>query len=372
MRQEGGAYPVYIGTGLLEQLPAIVSQLLPGRRTALIADAGVAALYGEWRAGGPMGWRGREQSCNDEAPAGWSEPLTFPPGEASKTRETWARLTDALLARTFGRDSAIVALGGGVTGDLAGFVAATFARGIPVVLVPTTLLAMLDASIGGKTGVDTPLGKNLVGAFHPPAAVVSDLLTLTTLPDREYRCGLAEAVKHGLMEDGDHFAWIESQVDRLNHRDLGVLEELVRRSVAIKAAVVAGDERESGRRAVLNAGHTVAHAIEQVTAYARPHGEAVAMGLVAECRVGEAMGVTEAGTADRVAGLLTRLHLPVLHLLPALPALTEAMRLDKKSLAGALRFALPASIGHAHREGGAWTIAVDEAVLRGVLGRREG
>ena len=360
MAHDGGRYPVYIGVGLLDSLTALVTRHLPGRRTALIADATVAALYAEWREGGVMPWRPRERTCHDDPPSGWSAPFTFPAGEVSKTRDAWDRLTDEMFAAGYGRDSGIVALGGGVTGDLAGFVAATFARGIPFVQVPTTLLAMLDASIGGKTGVDTPHGKNLVGAFHPPAAVIADLLTLTTLGDREYRCGLAEAVKHGLIADADHFAWIEQHADALNARALDALEPLVRRSVAIKAEIVASDERESGRRAVLNAGHTVAHAIERETNYATLHGEAVAIGLVAECRLGEEMGVTEPGTADRVSELLSRFHLPVSSDLTASTALTplrDAMQLDKKSLGGEIRLALPVRIGEAFRKGDEWTIA---------------
>jgi 3-dehydroquinate synthase len=355
VQHDGGRYPVYIGAGLFDSLTALVARHLPGRRTVLVSDATVASLYAEWRKGGVMPWRPRERTCHEEPPGGWAMPLTFAPGEASKTRDTWARLTDEMFAAGYGRDSSIVALGGGVTGDLAGFVAATFARGIPFVQVPTTLLAMLDASIGGKTGVDTPHGKNLVGAFHPPAAVIADLLTLSTLSDREYRCGLAEAVKHGLIADAGHFEWIEAHVDALNERALDALDTLVRRSVAIKAEVVASDERESGRRAVLNAGHTVAHAIERDANYSIPHGEAVAMGLVAECRVGEEMGITERGTADRVSELLSRLHLPVA---PAVPvaSLVSSMRHDKKAVRGAIRLALPVRVGEAYRDGEEWTV----------------
>jgi 3-dehydroquinate synthase len=356
---------VYVGVGLMDSLTLLAAQHLPGRRSALIADATVAELYREWRRGGPMPWRPRAPTCDDTAPAGWAAPFTFPAGETSKTRETWARLTDELLTAGHGRDSGIIALGGGVTGDLAGFVAATFQRGVPFMQVPTTLLAMLDASIGGKTGVDTPHGKNLVGAFHPPVAVVADLLTLTTLTDRDYRGGLAEAVKHGLMMDAEHFGWIEQNSAALNARALDALDPLVRRSVAIKAAVVADDEQESGRRAVLNAGHTVAHAIEQVTNYATPHGEAVAMGLVAECRLGERLGVTEPGTAERVAAVLTALNLPALSAPPDLAALIKAMRFDKKSVGGELRFAFPARVGEADRDGESWTRAVGEVEVEG-------
>jgi 3-dehydroquinate synthase len=275
-----GQYPVYVEPGGLGRLEPLVGEHLPGARVAMIADAAAHALLQAGRFGrGP--WEGTA--------------LTFPPGEPSKTREQWARLTDALLAQGFGRDSGIVALGGGVAGDLAGFVAATYMRGLPYVQVPTSLLAMLDASVGGKTGVDTPEGKNLIGAFHPPAAVLADPRALATLPERDYRSGMAEAVKHGLIADAGYFAWMERDAEALIRRDEAALTRLVRRSVEIKAEVVSGDELEAGRRAILNAGHTVAHALERATDYGLPHGEAVALGLVAECALAEALGVAPAG-----------------------------------------------------------------------------
>ncbi len=211
----------------------------------------------------------------------------------------------------FGHDSAIVALGGGVTGDLAGFVAATYLRGIPYIQVPTTLLAMLDASVGGKTGVDTAHGKNLVGAFHLPAAVVADPLTLASLPERDYRAGLAEAVKHGLIADRTLLRLARAQAPAIARRDPATLVHLIRRSVEIKADVVSEDEREAGRRAILNAGHTVAHALEHVSAYTLAHGEAVALGLVAECALAERLALTPGGTRERVVAVLTALGLPV-------------------------------------------------------------
>jgi len=337
-----GRYPVYVEPGVLERLDALLSEHLSGRRVAVIADATVAELFGP------------------RLPLPAREVLTFPAGEASKTRDTWARLTDTLLARGFGRDSAVVALGGGVTGDLAGFVAATYLRGIPYVQVPTTLLAMLDASVGGKTGLDTPHGKNLVGAFHSPAAVIADPLTLGTLPERDYRSGLAEAVKHGLIADRDYFVWLEQQADALARRDPLVLVELVRRSVEIKAGVVSDDEREAGRRAILNAGHTVGHALEHTSGYALAHGEAVALGLVAECALAEQLGLAPAGTRARVAALLTTLGLPIRLANPPLPGpLLDAMAADKKNRRAQLRFALPRAIGAMH-PGEEWTVAVPD------------
>lgn len=344
LRHAGGSCPVYVSRGLLSRLGDLVERHLPGRRVVVIADDRVAALVGH-----PL-----------DAPT-----FSFPAGEASKTRAEWSRLTDLLLDAGAGRDTAIVALGGGVTGDLAGFVAATLHRGVPVLQVPTSLLAMVDAAIGGKTGVDTTAGKNLVGAFHQPAAVLADPGVLGTLPPVELRTGLAEVVKHALVADAGHFAWLDREQAALRDRNPQVLEQAIRRSVEIKCAVVAGDERDSGRRAVLNAGHTVAHGLEHASGFTLPHGEAVAIGLVAEASAGEDLGHTERGTADRVAGLLGALQLPV-----AAPegldraGALEAMWLDKKNREGTLRCALPRRIGTmagSDRDG--WTQGVPQDVL---------
>jgi 3-dehydroquinate synthase len=347
-----GRYPVYVEAGALARLEELVAEHLAGRRTAVVADETVFELL---------------QTGKLERPAWQGEALTFPAGETSKSREQWCRLTDALLERGFGRDSAIVALGGGVAGDLAGFVAATYMRGLPYIQAPTTLLAMLDASVGGKTGVDTPEGKNLVGAFHPPVVVVADPRVLRSLPEREYRSGLAEAVKHGLIADRDYFEWIEREAAALLARDEAVLTRLVRGSVAIKAEVVSGDEREAGRRAILNAGHTIAHALERATGYGLPHGEAVALGLVSECELAERLEVGTTGLRGRVAALLARLGLPV-RLGVALPPerLLAAMASDKKNRAHQVRFALPTSVGRMD-EGEGWTRAAPEAAIRKAL-----
>ncbi len=347
-----GSYPVYVQAGALARLDQLVGVHLPGRRVAMIADASVEELYRAGRMGAAP-WTG--------------ERITFPSGERSKTRDSWARLTDALMERGFGRDSGIIALGGGVTGDLAGFVAATYMRGVPYLQVPTTLLAMLDASVGGKTGVDTARGKNLVGAFHPPAAVIADPRTLATLPDRDYRAGLAEAVKHGLIADRAYFEWMETSAAALASRGLDPLTRLIRRSVEIKADVVSGDERESGRRAILNAGHTVAHALEQASSYALPHGEAVALGLVVECELAEQLGIAPAGLRTRVAGLLDRLGLP--HKLPPglePNAVLGSMATDKKNRSGQIHFVLAKQLGEVHRANG-WTTPVPEEAIRAAI-----
>jgi 3-dehydroquinate synthase len=340
VRHALGRYPVHVEPGGLGRLEALVTEHLGASRAVMIADASVHALLQAGRLGRAP-WKGAA--------------LTFPPGEPSKTREQWARLTDLLLDQGYGRDSGIVSLGGGVAGDLAGFVAATYMRGLRYIQVPTSLLAMLDASVGGKTGVDTPQGKNLIGAFHPPVAVLADPRALATLPEREFRGGLAEAVKHGLIADAEYFGWMGREAEALLGHDEASLTHLVRRSVEIKAAVVSGDEREAGRRAILNAGHTVAHALEQVTAYAIPHGEAVALGLVAECALAEELGVAPPGLGATVSALLERLALPVRLREPVAPErLIGALTTDKKNRGARVRFALPSDLGSMD-SGDQWT-----------------
>jgi 3-dehydroquinate synthase len=348
-----GSYPVYVEPGGLGRLEDLVQLHLPGRRVAMVADATVYQLYRGGRLGKPV-WSG--------------ETLTITPGETSKTRDHWSHLTDQLLERQFGRDSGLIALGGGVTGDLTGFVAATYMRGLPYIQIPTTLLAMVDASVGGKTGVDTPHGKNLIGAFHPPVAVLADPLTLSPLAEREYRSGLAEAVKHGLIADRAYFEWMESEAVALTRQDPEAVTHLIRRSIEIKAEIVSSDERESGRRAILNAGHTVGHALEQASGYQLPHGEAVALGLLAECELAEQLGIAPAGLRGRVSRLLARLGLP-----QRLPeelepgALLSNMATDKKNRNGQIRFALPSGLGQMHQLDG-WTIHASDDAIRHAMG----
>lgn len=350
------SYDVVLGAGLLGALPSILQERLSAHHYALIADSNVAATYGP----SALEALGGETRCSL---------FSFPAGEESKSRRTWADLTDQMLDHGLGRDTAVVALGGGVTGDLAGFVAATFMRGVPYVQVPTSLLAMIDSSVGGKTGVDTRHGKNLVGAFHQPRAVVADVTTLDTLPDRELRSGVAEAVKHGAIADADYLDWLQRQHDRILRRNSEILVELVRRSVAIKAGVVAEDERERGPRAILNFGHTVGHALERVTSFELTHGEAVAIGMVVEAALGSYLGITERGTADRLRAAIQTLELPTQPPPGIDPAsVVEATVLDKKGRAGAVRLALLESIGKIARDReGAWTHRVDQSAIRSIL-----
>ena len=352
-------YRVTIAAGALDAVGPIACAAAGARRVAVISDATVARLYGA---------RVLESLRRAGARA---DLLEIPPGESEKTRARWAALTDEMLARGCGRDTTVLALGGGVVGDLAGFVAATFMRGVPVVQVPTTLLAMIDASVGGKTGVDTPAGKNLVGAFHRPAAVVADPEVLATLPVEHLRAGLAEAIKHGVIADERYFERTVADLETLLGRDgarSDAMAALVARSVEIKASVVARDEREHGLRKVLNFGHTIGHAVEHLSGYALLHGEAVAVGMALESALAVRIGLAEPSTAERVGDALRRAELPTTRP-PALDAerILAATRLDKKARGGAAEFALPARIGAMAGERDGWTVRVPDEVVLEVL-----
>ena len=276
-----------------------------------------------------------------------AELIVVPAGERFKTLGTVRRIYEALLDMRMDRGGALVALGGGVIGDMAGFAAATYMRGIDYYQVPTTLLAQVDASIGGKTGVDLPRGKNLVGAFHQPRAVVIDTSTLNTLPPRELRSGLAEVVKHGIIYDQAFYRFLDGCAPELLARDEAAIEQAIRRSVEIKRDVVEADERESGLRAILNYGHTLAHAIEVLSGYGRyRHGEASSIGMVTEALLAESLGHAPKGIAREVARTLARMRLPV-EMDGALEtdAMVKAIELDKKALGGEIRVALPTKIG---------------------------
>jgi 3-dehydroquinate synthase len=350
-------YRVLIARGALSDLGRIASATTRAHRYAVIADSNVGPLYA-----------GRVRSSLGE---GRTKLYTIGAGEDQKTRETWAALTDAMLGDGFGRDSAVVALGGGVVGDLAGFVAATYMRGIPFIQVPTTLLAMIDASIGGKTGVDTSAGKNLVGAFHQPAAVIADPDLLRTLPAAHLRAGLAEALKHGVIADADYFDDVAEAAPEIVNGTRGAapaLERVVVRSVGIKADVVRRDEREGGVRKTLNFGHTIGHAIELRSGYRMLHGEAVAVGMVLESRLAERVGVAEPGTSDRVRAAIERVGLPVSRPENQTPdEILAATRGDKKARSGTVEYALPSRVGMMAGEDRGWSVPVADDVVLEVL-----
>ncbi|HWP35805.1 MAG TPA: 3-dehydroquinate synthase [Thermodesulfobacteriota bacterium] len=318
-------YPVLVGPGLLDRLGAWVRERLPKAvRAAVITNPRVRRLYGR-RVEASLAAAGIEPVA-----------LTVPDGERHKTLAAAGRLYDRLAAARLDRASPVVALGGGVVGDLAGFVAATWLRGVPLVQVPTTLLAQVDAAIGGKTGVNHRRGKNLIGAFHQPVLVVSDVETLRTLPEREYRAGLAEVIKYGLIRDAALFAFLEREVERVLAREPAAVTYLVRRSSEIKAEVVAADEREGGLRAVLNFGHTLGHALEALTGYRKYlHGEAVAIGMVAAVRMSEGLLRDDPGARERVEGVLARYGLPTEPPRVRRARLAAALAGDKKARSGA-------------------------------------
>ncbi|MEX2530216.1 MAG: 3-dehydroquinate synthase [Gemmatimonadota bacterium] len=353
----GGEYPVLIGPGALRELPHLLKERVGAFRYALVADDRVLELHG---------------SAVAEVVRDGGMELTdfsFPEGEVRKNRDEWSRLSDELLEAGFGRDSCVIALGGGVTGDLAGFVAATYMRGLPVVQVPTSIVAMVDSSVGGKTGVDVPGGKNLVGAFHPPAFVLADTRLARTLPRGERSQGLAEAVKHGAILDAEYLLGMERDAGALLGGEEGITAEMVTRSVELKADVVSRDERESGLREILNFGHTLGHAIEASSGYRIPHGSAISMGMVMEARLGERLGVTAAGTSGRLRRVLEAMDLPTA---PGDPLPEEEilgyLGRDKKARGGTPRFVLLEEPGRvAQNESGVWSRPVSSDLVAEVV-----
>jgi 3-dehydroquinate synthase len=333
------SYPVWIGPGLLADHGRWRSALR-GRHALVISNTTVAPLYLERIAEGLDGLQ-------------WSSFL-IDDGEAHKTFANVGLALDALAKLGATRDACVVALGGGVVGDLAGFTAACWMRGIDFIQMPTTLLSMVDSSVGGKTGVNLPAGKNLVGAFHQPRAVVADIDTLATLPQREYRAGLAEVVKGAAIGDPAFFNWLEQHAEALNARETVPLIEAIARKVQYKAGVVARDETEQGERALLNLGHTFGHALETAGKYkVLLHGEGVAIGMLLAAHLSERLGMSKAGDTARLHRLLSALGLPT-----SIPAgmepehLLALMRLDKKNLAGTLRLILWRGVGRAEIVGG--------------------
>jgi 3-dehydroquinate synthase len=354
VRARGGdEYTVAVAWGGLAQLGEQLALLNLPRRLHLIADASVAALY--------------EPAVMPALLRAGFEPLVYrvPTGEVSKSREQLEAIYDWLAERRAERHEALVALGGGVVGDLAGFAAATYLRGMPLVQVPTSLLAQVDAAVGGKTGINHRCGKNLIGAFYPPRFVLTDPAALLTLPARQRSEGWAEVVKHGVALDATYFALLEREATALLEREPAALTRVIAGSVAIKAAVVEGDEREreGGARHLLNYGHTLGHAIEAVTGYSTwLHGEAVAVGMVAAARIGRRIGLTPAEVVARVEALLARFGLPIRAERLSISALLSAALWDKKVRSGQVRWVLPTALGAATLTGD-----VSEKDVRAVL-----
>lgn len=330
------SYEIRIGRGLLSRLGAECAKLKLGRRCAVISDANVARHYGK-------------TALRSLARAGF-EPflITVPAGETAKSLKSVQSCYDRLVAHRLERKSFIVALGGGVTGDLAGFVSATYLRGIPFVQVPTTLLAQVDSSVGGKVGVNLKAGKNLVGAFYQPRLVLCDLDTFKTLPTREYRSGLAEVIKYGIIYDAALFKQLERELPKLLRRDPNILAGVVARCCEIKAEVVAQDETDAGLRAILNFGHTVGHGLEAISGYGKYlHGEAISIGQVAASEISAQLTGLRADEVESIRALFRRAGLPVAVKLSAAQRkkLLAAMRLDKKVSGGEIKFVLARKIG---------------------------
>jgi 3-dehydroquinate synthase len=343
------SYPIYIGDGLLGN-SELWQRHIGAAQVAVLTNDTIAPLY--------------LSTVLDQLAGKKVESIILPDGESHKTLQSAAHIFDVLLAQRFNRNAVLVALGGGVIGDLGGFAAACYQRGIPFIQVPTTLLSQVDSSVGGKTGVNHPLGKNMIGAFYQPQCVIADTSTLGTLPDRELSAGLAEVIKYGLIRDPEFFTWLEANIESLLARDGAALAYAIERSCSNKAEVVAADEKETGERATLNLGHTFGHAIETGCGYGSYlHGEAVAIGMCQAADLSRRLGWLQAADVERIVALLVRAKLPITP--PAdLPSerYLELMAVDKKNVDGKVRLILLERIGHA-----TLPRAVDTAPLRATL-----
>jgi 3-dehydroquinate synthase len=328
-------YDVLIEPGVLTRAGGIIQSIANSRKAAIVTDSIVGPLYA--------------QALVQSLRQGGIEPVlaTLLAGEAHKNLSTLLPIYNSLLSEQMERSTPVLALGGGVVGDMAGFVAATILRGVPFIQIPTTLLAMVDASVGGKVGVDAPAGKNLIGAFHQPILVLADPLVLATLPPGELRGGLAECIKHDIIRDAAGFADLEKNILRALAGDVPYLTQLIAHNVAIKAKVVAADPYEKAERAHLNLGHTFGHAIELVSQFRISHGQGVSFGITAAAFVAERLGLLAADERQRIKALLEKVNLPTRGLGLDSDAILQAMRTDKKVRNGKIRFILPKGIGHA-------------------------
>ena len=327
------SYPILIGPHLLED-DGLLAEHIAARNLLIVTNETIAPLY----------LRPLETALKNHRTAS----VVLPDGEQYKTLDTMSRIIDALVSERMNRDAAVVALGGGVIGDMAGFAAACYQRGIDYIQVPTTLLAQVDSSVGGKTAVNHPRAKNMIGAFHQPRCVIADTATLHTLPEREYRAGISEILKYGLIYDPEFFVWLETNAEALLGRVDSAVIHAVRRSCEIKAEIVGLDEREQGLRAILNIGHTFGHAIEAASGYGNwLHGEAVAAGTVMAADMSERLGWLSSTDRERIVNLLRRFNLPIEPPRIGAERARELMGLDKKVLDGKLRLVLLRSLGKA-------------------------
>ncbi len=353
------SYPIMILPGLLEEAAKLLVARFSRHAFAVVTDSNLERLYAEDLADS---LRAGKVRCEG--------PIVFPAGEQSKNRQVKRKVEDRMFAAGLGRDTVVVALGGGVVGDLAGFVAATYTRGLKLVQVPTSLLAMVDSSIGGKTGLDVPWGKNLLGAFHQPDLVIIDPRVLKTLAKEHFTSGMAEVVKHGVIRDASLLAFLEERAGELVPENEEVIEELVARNCRIKASVVSEDEREGNLRQILNFGHTVGHALETLSGYRWLHGQAVSCGMVIEAEAAALLDVLPPIHLHRIEKILSELELPgdIAPLQVRVEQVLELARLDKKARQARPRYALPAEIGRmATTPEGSYGIPVAQEVMTRAL-----
>jgi len=355
-KTEDKSYSIIIEDGVLNKIPSIIKEAGLGHKFAIITDSNVETLYADDLSKGF-----RENNLANKI-------ISFPAGEQNKSREIKAWIEDQMLEDKFGRDSAVIALGGGVVGDIAGYVAASYTRGLPYVQIPTTLVACVDSSIGGKTAVDTPHGKNLIGAFYQPWAVYIDVNTLLTLNEKEIREGLAEVIKYGVISDEVLFSFLEERMDLIFSYDKEALTHIIKRGCEIKAEVVEKDEKESNLRKILNFGHTIGHVVENLSNYKISHGEAVSIGMVAEGKLAVEMGLWKKSDLNKLINLIKKAGLPtdIPDYMKA-EQIIDAMKLDKKSRSGQIEMVLPKKIGKMSKVDGGYGIKIEEALIKNVI-----
>lgn len=355
-KTEDKSYSIIIEDGILKRVPQLIKEAELGHKFAIVTDSNVEKLY--------AGDLAREFNNNNLE----NKTISFPAGEQNKNREVKSWIEDQMLESKFGRDSAVIAIGGGVVGDIAGYVAASYTRGLSYVQIPTTLVACVDSSIGGKTAVDTPHGKNLIGAFHQPWAVFIDVSTLLTLKHKEIREGLAEVIKYGVIIDGALFSYLVENLDQIFSYDKAALTHIIKRGCEIKAEVVEKDERESNLRKILNFGHTIGHAVENLSDYKISHGEAISIGMVAEGKLAVELNFWTEPDLSKLIKLISKAGLPT-----EVPdymktdQILDAMKLDKKSRSGQIEMVLPKKIGEMAQGEGGYGIKIEDSIIEKVL-----
>lgn len=352
IKTEDKSYNIMIQDGVLNQIATKIKEANLGHKFAIVTDSNVEPLYAE-----DLAEKFNNSGLDNKV-------IAIPAGEQNKSREIKAWIEDQMLEDKFGRDSVVIAVGGGVVGDIAGYVAASYTRGLPYVQIPTTLVACVDSSIGGKTAVDTPHGKNLIGAFHQPWAVFIDVNTLLTLKEKEIREGLAEVIKYGVISDKDLFSFLQDNMDLIFSYDKDALTHIIKRGCEIKAEVVEKDERESNLRKILNFGHTVGHAVENLSEYKISHGEAISIGMVVEGKLAVEMGLWNELDLAKLVDLIKKAGLPtdVPDYMDA-NKIIDAMKLDKKSRGGQIEMALPSQIGEMAKVNGEYGIKIEEPII---------